>query len=292
MKPRFPDFLLLGAAKCGTTALASHLGQHPEILLSEPKEPYFFEKEFDLGLAYYWRRYFARWQGERLVGEARHRNLYLPYVAQRVHTVNPEARLLVILRNPVDRALSHWWHWYRGGEEPLWFEQAVAADIDRIQRGQRISSDREFSLQDCPLIGPYRTYIDSGYYAEQIERYLALFPREQLLVLLLEEFRADPTRSARQVVEFLGVDPDLLPAATRVRRNRARPLHWSRALLRPYPHVLRSLRSGGLRGRPRLSPETRRALEAHYRPHNDRLRALLDLDLACWVRADSGGGRG
>jgi hypothetical protein len=104
--PRRPNFFILGSAKCGSTTLYEHLGQHPDVFFSTPKEPIFFEAEYEKGFDYYWDTYFAAWDGQAAIGEARHRNLFLPYVAPRVHAACPDARLIVIVRNPVDRAYS------------------------------------------------------------------------------------------------------------------------------------------------------------------------------------------
>jgi hypothetical protein len=92
---RLPSFFILGAAKCGTTSLHGYFGQHPEICVSEPKEPLYFESEYERGVSYYFNRYFGHWSGEPIVGDARHRNLYLPYVPDRIFRYNPSARLIV-----------------------------------------------------------------------------------------------------------------------------------------------------------------------------------------------------
>src|SRR5204862_1223537 len=107
-----PSFFVVGAAKSGTTSLHVYLDQHPDIFMSKPKEPFFFEAEYDRGPEYYYRRYFGGWNGQREVGESRHRNLYFPYIPARIHSYNPNARIIAVLRNPAERAISHWWHWY------------------------------------------------------------------------------------------------------------------------------------------------------------------------------------
>jgi hypothetical protein len=112
-----PSFFVVGAAKSGTTSLHVYLDQHPDIFMSKPKEPFFFEAEYDRGFDFYYRRYFGGWKGQREVGESRHRNLYFPFVPARIHAYNPEARILAVLRNPVERAISHWWHWYARGRK-------------------------------------------------------------------------------------------------------------------------------------------------------------------------------
>ena len=118
--PQFlPNLFILGAAKCGTWTLHGCLAAQAQVCMSDPKEPFFFEAQFEQGLDHYHRTYFGHWNGERLIGESRHRNLYLPYVPERIHRVSPEARLIVMVRNPIERAYSHWWHWYSRGFERL-----------------------------------------------------------------------------------------------------------------------------------------------------------------------------
>jgi hypothetical protein len=90
-----PNFFILGAAKCGTSSLRGYLSRHPEVFMSDPKEPFFFEAEYEKGFDFYWRRYFSDWQGEPAIGEARHRNLFLPYVTKRIAASVPDAKLLM-----------------------------------------------------------------------------------------------------------------------------------------------------------------------------------------------------
>ena len=115
-----PNFFILGAPKSGTTTLYHALEKHPAVHLSTPKEPYYFEDEYEQGPEFYWRTYFAAgWKGQSLIGDARAAHLYLPYVPRRIYTTVPEARLVAILRNPVERAFSHWWMRHSHGREPL-----------------------------------------------------------------------------------------------------------------------------------------------------------------------------
>jgi hypothetical protein len=265
---RYPSFFLLGAAKSGTTSLHVWLDRHPEIFMSKPKEPYFFEMECELGADFYFSKYFGGWQGERVVGESRHRNLYLPYVPARVHNFNPEAKLLVVLRNPAERAVSHWWHWRSRGLEPLGPGESFEVDISRIQAGRSVSSPEEIAEYIAKLRpfgkGELRTYIDSGYYCEQLQRYLQLFRREQLHVILSDALEMHPAETTERVFEFLEVDSS---HATRLDFdfrlvNRSKPGMWSQIDDSVWNRLLR-----------------------HYEPHNRRLEQLLGCSLAHWDNA-------
>jgi hypothetical protein len=127
-----PNFLILGAARCGTNTIYHFLSRHPDVLMSTPKEPFFFEAEYERGLEYYWKTYLD-WRGQRAVGEARPANLFLPYVPLRVRDSIPEARLVAILRNPAQRAFSHWWMKRSRGLEDLSFEAAIDDNLARLE---------------------------------------------------------------------------------------------------------------------------------------------------------------
>lgn len=142
------EIFILGAAKCGTTTLANWLARSPDIAMSHPKEPVFFEYEYRLGLQHYWDKYFSgSWRGESWVLDARHRNLLLPFIAARIEESVERPYFLITLREPVKRAYAHWWHWRSRGEESLRFEDAIELDRDRLERGIELSDNvwaREF----------------------------------------------------------------------------------------------------------------------------------------------------
>lgn len=290
-------FFILGAAKAGTTSLHAWLEQHPGVQMSDPKEPFFFEAEYERGLDYYHASYFRGADGQRWLGDARHRNLYFPYVPARLRALCPEARLIAVLRNPVDRAYAHWWHWYRLGREPLAFRAAIEADAARIRAGVFVASPAEIAdyarRLDGDGMGPHRTYLDSGYYAEQLQRYLDLFGRERLKVILFEDMIADPRRVFAETCAFLGLDPAAAGQVDFTPRNSSGQLSWRHArkvvlkclgqalVTRP----LRLLSRAGRRqilGRPPLAPDMRAWLQQHYLPHNHNLERLIGVKLANW----------
>lgn len=299
MRP--PDFLLLGGAKCGTTSLYHSLGQHPDLLFSEPKEPTFFEAEFERGLEHYWTRYFSHWKGERVVGDARVYHLYLPYVAPRIRELAPGARLIAILRHPVERAHSLWWHRHALDLEPRSFEDALDENRRRLATGETFEGEEGARAWQRGL---YRnsngtrigTYLDGGYYAEQLGRYRALFPPEQIKVLFFEDLSRDPAAVCGEIFRFLGLEPTAdvdttpqNPARTRRRGRSARLLRQLAESSRlgsrvpaPVRRRLRFLMQGRAIERPRLAATTRRDLLEHYRAPNRRLEELLGRDLSHW----------
>lgn len=302
-----PNLFILGAAKCGTTTLHAYLAEMPDVCMSQPKEPFFFEAEYRRGLEYYQQKYFAHWRGQAVIGEARHRNLYLPFVPARIHAVNPQARLMVMVRNPVERAYSHWNHLRFHGHEKLSFREAVEEDLARIERGLRHETPEEVAayeravLQPPEGIGLYRTLVDSGYYYEQIQRYVALFGAERLKVILLEDLKREPERVLGEVLSFLQLDPRRNAPKRVVHENPARPpsakgtfayRRWRWGVSLRKRGWDRRLPLGMWRGlrlffepkgqEQKLDPDTRRWLAEHYAPHNARLGAMLGRDLSHW----------
>lgn len=297
---------LIGAAKSGTTSLSSWLADNPQVCMSRPKEPIFFEADFERGLNYYHDTYFPHYKGEHFVFDARHRNMFLPYVPQRIASVDPSPFLVAILREPVKRAHSHWWHHARREQDPLPFEEAVEQNLERLADGQDFTGAGGVALWLDNLtrrsdgLTQYgfgvRTYVDSGYYAPQLKRYFDLFGREQVHIIFLEEVTAEPAIHLQQLVNFLRLDlhSSTLPIKNRSedppsRSHRARHLVAAGAekfLPDPVRKRLRgiSFDEGDV---PAPSPYITQHLREHYAPYNKELQDLLGRRLpSSWVTQD------
>jgi Sulfotransferase domain len=238
-----PDFLVIGAQKAGTTALYAYLRWHPTILGPFWKEVSFFDRHWTKGEAWYRGQLPLHGEG-KLVGEASPSYVFHPLAPARVHSLVPDVRLVVLLREPGDRAYSHYQHEVALGREPLSFEDALEAEDERL-RGEveRLSADpRAFSRAWWD-----HTYASRGLYADQLERWLALFPREQLLALTTEELGARPEETYASVLAFLGAPPHSLDE---------------------YPRVFD-------RDYPPMREETRAALTERFAEPNRRLERLL-----------------
>ena len=244
-----PDFLILGAQKAGTTALYAYLRRHPQITGPSWKEVSFFDRHWARGESWYRGNFpnLARTRG-KLVGEASPSYVFHPLAPQRVWELVPQARLVVLVRNPVDRALSHHNHEVALGREPLSFEEALDAEEERL-RGEveRMTADPRYFSREWWS----HTYKTRGRYAEQLERWLEVFPRERLLVLSSDELGSEPGRAHAQVLEFLGAPPHRLDSYPRVYEREYEPMR----------------------------PETRARLAAEFEEPNRRLYALLGRDL-------------
>jgi Sulfotransferase domain len=213
-----PDFLIVGAQKAGTTALYAYLRRHPHITGPSWKEVSFFDRHYLRGKAWY-RGNFPNVLRSRsgLVGEASPSYLFHPLAPKRVAELLPEAKLIALVRNPIDRALSHYQHEVALGREPLSFEDALAAEDDRL-RGEEerlVTEPGYFSHAWWNY-----TYKARGRYAEQLERWLEVFPRERLLVVPSEELLAEPERAHARVLAFLGAPPHRLDSYPRVFERR------------------------------------------------------------------------
>jgi Sulfotransferase domain len=207
-----PDFLILGAQKAGTTALYAYLRWHPRVTGPSFKEVSFFDRHYVRGERWYRAHMPVRRSGV-LVGEASPSYLFHPLAAERVARMLPNARLIALLRNPVDRAFSHYQHEVALGREQLSFEEALAREDERMH------GELERMLADPAYFSDAwwnYTYAARGRYAEQLQRWYAAFPRDQLLVLLTDELAADTAGTYRRTLEFLGVGERELASYPRI----------------------------------------------------------------------------
>ena len=253
-----PDFLIIGAPKCGTTSLYRYLVLHPRIRRARHKEIRFFYREYARGERWY-RAHFPlalrrRWEtlrhGEFATGEASPSYLFYPHAPKRAHALVPRAKLIAILRNPVDRAWSQYRQRVRMGVEPLSFEDALAAEPERTRgEWERMLADEAY--RGAPIFD--FGYLRRGLYAEQLERWLAYYPRESLLVLRAEDLFRDPFGALCETTDFLGL-------------SRCDAADYTGKLVR---------HNADAGARTEIRPETRAYLDARFAPANRRLAALL-----------------
>ena len=193
--PPLVTFLIAGVQKGGTTALFDYLADYPDIALPDTKELHFFDDEALDWAAPDYRGYHARLPDPagRPCGEATPIYSYWPNSLERICAYNPAMKLIVVLRDPVQRAWSHWRMEYARGPETQPFAWCIREGRQRLFAAEPWGHHREFS------------YVERGFYGEQAERLLALFPRQQLLFLTSEDLRRDPGATLRQVRAFLGL---------------------------------------------------------------------------------------
>ncbi len=261
-----PDFIIIGTQRGGTTSLYAYLGQHPQITPAVRKEVHFFDNNFQKGVNWYRTQFpfsieksIAKNIGKQnfITGEASPYYLFHPHAPERVAKIVPDAKLIVLLRNPIDRAYSHYYHEVELGHEQLSFEEALAQEEARThEESAHIATDQQY----CSYNHQHYTYLSRGIYAEQLQRWLNLFPREQVLVIKSEDFYADPDSILQQTLTFL-----------KISTVGKKPLQW----YKQYNHSIYK--------QAKMEPHIRKRLIAYFAPHNDSLYKLLERDFD-WER--------
>ena len=197
MPARLPDFLGLGTQKGGTTSLHQWLSSHPRVFLPACKEVHYFDLQPEQPPRWY-ANHFEEAQPEQACGEITPFYLFHPDVPARIQAVVPEVRMIVLLRDPVERALSQVFHARKRGFENLKLEEALEAESSRMQSGDPESLQKQ-------------SYVSRSRYLDQLHRYETLFPREQLLILKSEQLFADPESIWKEILTFLRLEITALP---------------------------------------------------------------------------------
>jgi hypothetical protein len=264
---RLPDVILIGAQKCGTKSLRHFLRQHPHVVppdtahvSAHESAPHFFDGGLDpdvdtylLGEAWY-RAFFPRADRSpphHRVLDASPLYLLNPLAPRRIFDLVPDVKLVVLLRDPTERAISHYFHEVRKGHESVPLMEALQAEESRVR-----TALLEQDYKHPSFI--HHTYRRRGRYHEQISRYLRFFTPTRLLVVQSERFFAEPVETVQEVLHFIGVDPD-----------------WRPPDLSP---------RGVAEDRTPVGEEVRDHLDEHFRPHNRRLYDLLGRDFGWCAR--------
>jgi hypothetical protein len=299
-----PNFIIIGAAKAGTTALYHYLKQHPQIFLPKEQEPNFFafetrstsfrgpggsdvEESAITNLEDY-RSIFAPARTEIALGEISPLYLYLPGTAENIQRYVPKIKLCALLRNPVDRAFSAYMHARREGREPLEdFAAALTAEQSRIDENW----------------GMIWRYTDMGRYVKQLEQYYQQFDDSHIKVFLYEDLQADAVAVCQQISAFVGADSSFvprvdvqynisgLPRSTLVRHLLERS-HVVKTMGRRLAPVIGDARLRRLQAslqeknvrRQHMNPQLRRVLVEQFTDEICRLESLIGRDLSIWLR--------
>jgi len=298
-----PNFLIIGTAKAGTTSLYHYLKQHPEIYMSPKKEPRFFafegrQPDFKgpgdqihintttiTGIDDY-KSLFSNAKREKAIGEASVIYLYYSEAASVcIKHYIPDAKLIAILRDPVDRAFSAFTHLVRDGHERLTdFERAIEEEDRRVRDNWT----------------PMWHYTRRGLYYDQLRRYFQLFDRERIGVWIYEDFKSDPFALLGEIFRFLEVDDSFTPD-TSLRYNpsgipKNRPLQTTLARLsrlKPYlnprlsdaaTRIATKVRRWNMDAPPQLSLQSRARLIEIFRPDIEKLQELIGRDFSAWLR--------
>ncbi len=241
-----PHFIIIGVQKGGTSTLFELLKQHPDIQTSCFKEVHYYDFNYSKGIHWYKSFFPVNKKNSKVIyGEASPYYIFHPLAPERLYKDNPNVKLIVMLRNPVHRAYSHYQMEKRKGREKLSsFEEAIQIEEQRTMQGYKTISSKKKSYNYAHQI---YTYLARGRYNEQIELWLKYFSREQLLILTSEDFFSNPVKSLERVYQFLGV-PCVFPKDLTA-KNQGQYLP--------------------------VSKETIAHLRAYYKPYNESLSALL-----------------
>jgi len=226
-----PEVLLIGAMKAGTTSFAAALDRHPQVQMASRKEVSYFDMHFDKGQHWY-RSHFAMrcpTASFPLAFEATPYYRFFPDVARRAAALNPRMKLIVLLRDPTERAYSHYQHMKRTGKEPLAFLAAIEAETQRLAgEPERIASGRpapaEFGRGGALK---NHSYLARGQYAVQLQDWLRHFDRSQMMVLKAEKVFEDAAPALRRAATFLGIEPFRSSNFDRLNRGMATQLEPS-----------------------------------------------------------------
>ncbi|NUQ64913.1 MAG: sulfotransferase [Pirellulales bacterium] len=285
-----PTFLIIGVAKGGTTSLFRYLEQHPQVFMCAMKGTNYFGYEdarawkwhdegdppllrnFPVHTFQEYQAAFAGGTGAVAVGEASPQYIRCPTAARRIHECLPDVKLIVSLRNPAARAFSGF--------------------LMRMRRGERVGGIYE-------ELTAASSHVRESFYYHRLKRYYDIFPREQIKVLIFEEFRQDAQGAVQELFEFIGVDPHFVAdTSTRynpasVPRNRlANRLFYNPHLIRAAKALLplrvqefaKRLRQQNLKAPPTLPPDLRERLLDLYRDDIAQLETLIDRDLSLWLQ--------
>lgn len=286
-----PNFMIIGVAKAGTTSLYHYLDQHPQVFMCPEKGSNYFGYEDALNwiwkdegnpplLRHFQARtfeeyeaFFAGVKDEIAVGEASPQYFRCPTAAQRIHDCIPNVKIIASLRNPADRAFSGF--------------------LMRTRRGEPVRSFYEELTREA-------SHVRESLYYKRLKRYFDLFPREQIKIMIFEEFRKDPTRSIIDLFDFVGVDKSFVPDTSTQHNPAGIPkVRWlNRLFFHPtlirtakavFPErvhgMLKQVQQKNLKAPPKFPADLRAKLIDLYREDINKLETLLNRDLSIWLNA-------
>lgn len=251
-----PSFLIIGGQKCGTTSLYRYLSEHPLVVPSYRKEVSFFTGNFDKGIDWYLAQFPPLESQEKIAGEATPNYIFYPHAPKRVFEFFPEIKLVALLRDPVERAISHYYHnrhmnrilKTKKKREPLSLEKAIARENGRIKADvKRLQTDENYNR--CSEYNHY-SYLTKGIYVDQLKRWLEVFPREQLLILKSEDFFKNSNAIVKEVLTFLNLPEFELPE-------------------------YKQHNKGFIKQKKQVSDAIKLQLAEYFQPHNQRLEEFL-----------------
>lgn len=249
----FPDFIIIGCQKCGTTSLYDYIIKHPCVYPATHKEIHFFDTNYKIGLNWYrsyfptiFEKYYVKkiHKKDFVTGEASPMYIFDTRAPKRISQTIPKLKLIAILRNPIDRAYSHYNMQVRNDYETLSFEEAIKAEE------KRLAGEREKEASDEHYISVHlrdHSYLERGIYVDQLKIWMHDIAKKQFLILTSEELDNNLTKVLDDIFEFLGIPK----------------------------YNLKNLEKANVGMYKEINTETRKFLTEYFKPHNERLYKFL-----------------
>ncbi|MEG4347420.1 sulfotransferase domain-containing protein [Microcoleus sp. A003_D6] len=246
--PKPPEFIIIGVQKGGTTSLYNYLIQHPQIAPATQKEIHYFDLNFHKTPDWYYSQFPQPESGEsQLTGEASPYYIFHPHVPQRIYDLFPKVKIIALLRNPIERAISHYHYYIKIGYESLSLESAIASEPERLkgEMEKLLANPNYYSYEH-----QHHTYLSRGIYADQLPAWMKLFPKSQISIIKSEDLYSNPSQILNTVLEFLDLPP----------------------------HQLETYGKHNSSEYPPISETVYEQLRAYFRSHNQRLAEMCDRD--------------
>lgn len=301
-----PNFFVVGAPKCGTTSMDNYLNQHPDIFMSQEKELHYFGSDIKRYPEFYcstekYEVAFSNWDKEKRVGETSVLYLYSRLAAREIKAFNPDSRIIIMLRNPVDMLVSYHVHLYYSSIQDIADFRKALEEGEKRRFPVPVDED-QITLESIANMLDLRVYRDVVKYSEQVKRYFNVFGRENVHIIIFDDFKKDIAAVYRDTMKFLGVDEGFQPDFRVLNASRAigplgavwRPPRTlrtiARKLLTPKQRewlvelVFHKLANKIKQGQPVeiLDADQKRSLRVELAPEVDKLSNLLGRDLSSW----------
>jgi hypothetical protein len=243
-------FFIVGAQRCGTTYLYKILDEHPQICMAKPPNPepkfFFYDEEYEKGLAYYENKYFSHCNGEKIWGEKSTSYMEKEIVAKRIKKCYPESKIIIVLRDPVERALSNYFFSKKHGLETRTLEEVFIKEIPPPKIAKKTS------------VSPF-DYLERGKYRKYIAPYFKYFDKKQLKILIFENF-INNIDEIKTLLSFLDVSPDFMPANINKKINES------------------------TKNNANIDQQITNKLTDYFSDYNSQLENFLQIDLECWEK--------
>lgn len=311
---KLPNFFIVGSAKSGTTSIYNYLKQHPDIFMSPIKETHHFSTDIDSSkfrpdyaanlninidswldgdqkkeifhaFVKDWDKYlklFKNSENQKAIGEVTNSYLYSKEAAKNIRSKFPEGKIIMILRNPVERAFSHFLMDLKSGLETGSFLEAFKKDMAKSNKGWGISN----------------VYYEIGMYYEQVKRYLTIFPQEQIKIILYDDYRNDAIKTLKEICNFLNIDSNfefefskehnkaMIPksgAVALMMRQKGLKVFAKKIFPKSWKNIISKIFFTN-KNLPKLSVDDRKYLIELYKEDIQKLAQLINRDLTSWVK--------